>query len=58
MPPGNYAKIADDSLALQSAAWQGLFQTVCVTLSTIPRPFEPCLSIPQGEPVLDGGSDW
>lgn len=57
MPPGNYAKIADDSLALQSAAWQPLFQTVCVTLSVIPRPFEPCLPIPQGEPVLGGGSD-
>ena len=57
MPPGNDAKIADDSLALQSATWQVLFQTVYVTLSTIPRLHEPCLPIPEGEHALDGSPD-
>ena len=58
MPPGNYAKIVDDSLALQSATWQMLFRTVCVTLSTIPELHEPCLLLPEEEHVLDGSPDW
>lgn len=47
MPPGDYAEIADDSPALQSATWQVLFETVSVTLSTTPRLHEPCLPIPE-----------